>query len=190
MASSINAFFFTPAVSNSFQPLLSEEQMKSVISANRKHEIMRVHTAYSNSLLEHIYDLVKGENIMSALMDEVKQPYKDCVSVLLFRVSHYAFMRVDGYDNKIRIGALLHSNKHVLNTLNQGLGPNFRVVRRTHALSSNEVELHLEFWPNGWPVVGDPPGAPVKCERPVMNPEDEEFVEMPMVARRMSFDSE
>ena len=188
MASRSNTFFFTPSNSNSFQPLLSDEEMTAIISANKKHELMRVQTVYGNSLLEHIYDLIKGENIVSALVDAVKDPYKDYVSTLLFRVSYYAFMRVDGYDHKIRIGSLLHANKHVLNTLNQGLGPNFRVVRRASALS-NEVELYLEFWPSGWPVV-EPPDAPVKCERPVMNPEDEEYVEVPTVARRMSFDSE
>jgi hypothetical protein len=59
----------------------------------------------------------------------------------------------------------------IVQSLNEGLGPNFRVVRECEG---DTITLLMEFRPS----------------KPVMNPEDEEVIELPMRPRASSVESE
>ena len=96
-------------------------------------------------------------------------------------------MGLSNNDTGVSIAMMLLAGSHgkTMVDLNRGLGRHFRVVSRIEPDRSRT--LAMEFWPGGHEV--QPPPAPARPARPVMNPEEEE-VELPMVPRSLSFESE
>ena len=164
---------------SSFQPFFSASEVAFIVDSNASLARDRFRTVCEDALLQHFLQPDLRREVMARLLAALAQPYRGHVSIPFYKVAHTQRMEVEGHGGVFYISTLLRKTGRVLETLNRGLGPKLRIVSGCSLLT---FDLYLEFWPEG---ISDPSKRP-----PVMNPEDEEEVEVPMAPRSLSFDSE
>jgi hypothetical protein len=167
--------------------ILTPDQMSSILRVNRHARTQERLTAIREALVGLVTTCAQESRVAEKLEDAVRSPYTDYVSVDIVTFKPGARMGLTHNDTGVSIAMLLlaGSRGKTMLALNRGLGRHFRVVSRIELDRSRT--LAMEFWPDGHEV--QPPGAPARPARPVMNPEEEE-VELPMVFRSLSFESE
>lgn len=164
------SFSLPLATKTSFQPLISTYNQKRIAAHDACCARIRSRKAASAALLQHIHELITEKRIVDTLMKKVRDPYVGYVSDPLFSVCGKDRIKLEGYDHEHTMRALIVWGT-IVQSLNEGLGPNFRVVRECEG---DTITLLMEFRPS----------------KPVMNPEDEEVIELPMRPRTSSIESE
>lgn len=164
---------------SSFQPFFSASEVAFIVDTDASLARDRFRTVCEDALLEHLLQPDLRRDVMARLLMALGHPYQGHVSIPFYKVSHTQRMEIEGHGGTFYITTLLRKTGRVLETLNRGLGPKLRIVS---SCPRSSFELFLEFWPKG---ISDP-----NERRPIMNPEDEEEVEVPMAPRSLSFDSE
>jgi hypothetical protein len=164
------SFSLPLATITSFQPLISAYNQKRIVAADACYARIRARKAASAALLQHIREMITENRIVDTLTKKVRDPYVGYVSEPLFSVCGKDRIKLEGYDHEHTMRALIVWGTTV-QSLNEGLGPNFRVVRECEG---DTITLLIEFRPS----------------KPVMNPEDEEVIELPMRPRTSSIESE
>lgn len=164
------SFSLPLATITSFQPLISTVNQKRIVAHDACCARIRARKAASAALLQHIREMITEKRIVDNLMKKVRDPYIGCVSDPLFSVCGKDRIKLEGYDHEHTMRALIVWGT-IVESLNEGLGPNFRVVRECEG---DTITLIMEF-------------KPIK---PVMNPEEEEVIELPMRPRSSSVESE
>ena len=180
MATSPVSAFFTPATVFNFKPLLSDSNQASIMYEVAAQARMRARRACEDALLQHIHDVVHEQEVFHKLLTAVGKPHTGMVSIDLFRFGASARMKVNGCEKDMSIGVLLLRSGRIMQSLNEGLGRNFRVTVRYPPESPDRGSVIMEFSPDGFP----PRLAPVRIPHPppsgsssvvgIMNPEDEE----------------
>ena len=165
------SFSLPLATTTSFQPLISTYNQARIVAHDAYCVRMRARKAASAALLQHIHELITEKSIVDTLMKKVQDPYIGCVSDPLFSVCGEDRIKLEGHGYEHTMRTLIVWGTMV-QSLNEGLGPNFRVVRKCEG---DTITLIMEFRPN----------------KPIMNPEDEEeVIELPMRPRTSSVESE
>jgi hypothetical protein len=144
--------------------LLSSDQMKSIIDTDLQYRSSRRTEAHRARFVQLVRDHVVSERVYEKLLEAVKYPYNECVSVDIMRIRRGSriYLAPEEIGMSINI-MLLSDNSPVLKALNEGLSPHFRVVRRS---LENEHVLCMEFRP---------------ARNQVFNPEDEDAIVLPVV---------
>jgi hypothetical protein len=164
------SFYLPIATKTSFQPLISTYNQKRIVAHDACCARMRARKASSAALLQYIHELMTEKRIVDTLMKKMRDPYIGYVSEPLFSVCGKDRIKLEGYDHEHTMRALIVWGT-IVQSLNEGLGPNFRVVRECEG---DTITLLMEFRPS----------------KPVMNPEEEEVIELPMRPRTSSVESE
>jgi len=165
------SFSLPLATITSFQPLISTYNQKRIVAHDACCARIRARKAASAALLQHIREMITEKRIVDTLLKKVGDPYIGCVSDPLFSVCGKDRVKIEGYGYEHTMRALIVWGTMV-QSLNEGLGPNFRVVRECEG---DTITLLIEFRPS----------------KPVMNPEEEEeVIELPMRPRTSSIESE
>jgi len=153
-----------PMLPDKMSALLSSDQMKSIVNADLQHHSTRRTEAHRAAFVNLVRDHVVSERVYERLLEAVKFPYNEFVSVDIMRLRRGSriYLKPEEVGMSINI-MLLSDNSPVLKTLNEGLSPHFRVVRRS---LENEHVLCMEFHP---------------ARKQVLNPEDEEAIVLPVV---------
>lgn len=164
------SYSIAPATMTSFLPLLSVSRQNQIIRMDTSCTRAKSRHATEDALLEDIHKAVREQEIVDVLMEKIRDPYKDAVTASIFRARKDDSIQVTGYDHAFAFKTLLVSWGKIVQSLNDGLGENFRVYPEDDGA---EIVLYLEFRP-----------------KPVMNPEDEEYIDVPMRPRTSSIESE
>jgi hypothetical protein len=166
--------------------ILTPDQMSSIVRINRYTRTQERLTAIREAFVGLVTTCAQESRVAEKLEDAVRSPYTDYVSVDIVTFKPGSRMGLSNNDTGVSIAMmLLASHGKTMLALNHGLGRHFRVVSRVEPDRSRT--LAMEFWPGGHEV--QPPPAPARPVRPVMNPEEEE-VELPTMPRSLSFESE
>ena len=165
-----SSFSIAPATASSFLPLLSTQRQNYIIRLDTMCSRSKARDVTEDALLEDIHKSVHESEIVDAIVGKVKGPYKDSVNVAIFRARKEDTLQVTGYDYAFTFKGLLVSWGKIVQTLNDGLGTHFRVYPED---DGEDIVLRLEFRP-----------------KPIMNPEDEEAIELPTRPRTNSVESE
>ena len=165
------SFSLPLATTTSFQPLISTYNQARIVAHDAYCVRMRARKAASDALLQHIHELITEKSIVDTLMKKVQDPYTGCGSDPLFSVCGDDRIKLEGHGYEHTMRTLIVWGT-IVQSLNEGLGPNFRVVRQCEG---DTITLTMEFRPR----------------KPIMNPEDEEeVIELPMRPRTSSVESE
>jgi len=164
------SFSLPLATTTSFPPLISTSNQKRIVAHDACCARIRARKAASAALLQHIHEMIAENKIIDTLMKKMRNPYLGYVSDPLFSVCGKDRIKIEGYDYEHTMRALIVWGT-IVQSLNEGLGPNFRVVRECEG---DTITLLMEFRPS----------------KPVMNPEEEEVIELPMRPRTSSVESE
>ncbi|MCX8511103.1 MAG: hypothetical protein ORN83_05025 [Chthoniobacteraceae bacterium] len=166
------SYSISPATRTSFLPLLSMNRQDYIARIADACSRAKSRSATESALLEDIHMAVHEKDLVDALVEKIRDdPTKDSVSTIVFRARKEDTLQVTGYEHTFRFASLLVPWGKVVQSLNEGLRPNFRVYPKEE---DAEIVLYLEF-----------------KRKPVMNPEDEEeVIELPMRPRTSSVESE
>jgi hypothetical protein len=138
------------------------------------HACSRVKSARATeaALLEDIHMAIQEKDLADALVGKIRDdPSKESVSTMIFRMPRGDTLQVTGSHHAFTFGSLLMPWGKVVQSLNEGLRPNFRVYPTEEGA---DIVLLLEF-----------------RSKPIMNPEEEEeVIELPMRPRTSSVESE
>jgi hypothetical protein len=148
---------------------------------NRQDYIVRIadacarassRNATNYALLEDIHMAIHEKDLVDALVKKIRDdPSKESVGTMIFRMPRNDTLQVTGSHHAFTFGSLLMPWGKVVQSLNEGLCPNFRVYPTEEGA---DIVLLLEFRP-----------------KPIMNPEEEEeVIELPMRPRTSSVESE
>ena len=166
------SFSLPPATRTSFLPLLSMNRQDYIARIADACSRVKAKGATEAALLEDIHMAVHEKDIVDALVGKIRDdPSKESASTMIFRMRRDDTLQVAGYKHAFTFGNLLVPWGSVVQSLNEGLRPNFRVYPKEE---DGEIVLLLEF-----------------NSKPIMNPEEEEeVIELPVRPRTSSVESE
>jgi hypothetical protein len=165
------SYSIAPATRTSFLPLLSMNRQDYIARIADACSRAKSRSATEAALLEDIHMAVHESDIVDALVGKIRDdPSQESVCATIFRARRDDTLQVTGCKHTFRFAGLLMPWGKVVQSLNEGLRSNFRVYPKEE---DEEIVLYLEFRP-----------------KPIMNPEEEEVIELPTRPRTTSIESE
>jgi len=164
-------YSIAPATRTSFLPLLSMNRQDYIARIAHACSRAKSRNATEAALLEDIHMAVHEKDLVDALVGKIRDdPSQESVCATIFRARRDDTLQVTGYNHTFRFAGLLCPWGKVVQSLNEGLRSNFRVYPKEEGA---EIVLLLEFNPKS-----------------IMNPEEEEVIELPVRHRTSSVESE